>query len=133
MSDMINVGVELPRDYAECRETPKMVHSVLDTNYTIKMGSREEIGLHEDNMGECKTYAKEILICTKDSECDEKELRVRTQEIVAHEFLHAYFNEAGIELDSEDEEKICYFFMKNWRKLNNSILEVLDKSGFLDK
>ena len=111
----------------------EVVHSVLDTPYTIRLGKREMIGLSSENMGECRPYAKEILVCTTDEKCTEKELRVRTQEILAHEFLHAYLDEAGIELDEETEEKMCYFFMKNWRKMNNSIIEVLDDFGFLDK
>ena len=109
------------------------VHSVLGAEYTIKIGSREEVGLSEENMGECRIYSKEIMVCTEEEKCTEEELRVRTQEIFAHEFLHAYFNEAGIELDAEAEEVVCNFFMKNWRKLNNSIIEVLDDFGFLDK
>lgn len=111
----------------------EVVHNVLDTPYTVKVGKKDLINIADDNMGECKTYAKEILVCTEDEKCTEKELRVRTQEILAHEFLHAYLNEAGVELSDEAEEKICYFFMKNWRKMNNSILEVLDELGFLDK
>lgn len=111
----------------------EFVHSVLGTDYTVRLGSRKSIGLNEENMGECKTYAKQILVCTEDSVCTEEELEVRTREIVAHEFFHAYLNEAGVELDPEIEEKVCYFFTKNWRKLFNSILDVLDESGFLDK
>lgn len=114
-------------------ELIELVHSVLGTDYTVRFGSREAVGLNEANMGECKTYAKEILVCTEDSVCTEKELEVRTQEIVAHELFHAYLNEAGIELDPEIEEKVCFFFTKNWRKLNNSILSVLDEISMLDK
>lgn len=110
-----------------------LIHSVLGTYYEVLLGGREEIGIAEENMGECRVYAKKILVCTDRGDCTEEELRVRTQEVVAHEFLHAYLNEAGVDLEEGNEEKLCDFYMKNWRKLNNSILEVLDKSGFLDK
>lgn len=110
----------------------KLIHSVLGTNYEVLIGSKEEIGIAEQNDGECRLYAKQILVSTEKGDCTDEELRVKVQEIVAHEFFHAYLNEAGV-VDSGDEEKICDFYMKNWRKLNNSILEVLDESGFLDK
>lgn len=109
-----------------------LIHSVLGTHYEVLIGSRDEIGIAEENMGECRVYAKKILVCTDRGDCTEEELRVKVQEIIAHEFLHAYLNEAGVDLTDGDEEKLCYFYMKNWRKLNNSVLEVLDKSGFLD-
>lgn len=109
-----------------------LIHNVLGTSYEVLIGEREEIGIAEENMGECRVYAKKILVCTDQGDCTEEELRVKVQEIVAHEFLHAYLNEAGVDLTDGDEEKLCDFYMKNWRKLNDSILEVLDKSGFLD-
>lgn len=106
--------------------------NVLGTDYRVLMGTKEEIGLDEDHMGMCKVFAKDILVHIGADDCDEKELRVRTKEIVAHEFFHAYLNEVGLELEPEVEERLADFFMKNWQKMNNSILEVLDKSGFLD-
>lgn len=88
--------------------------------------------MSEENVGECRTYSKKIMVCTEDEECTEEELQKKVQEVLAHEFLHAYLNEAGVLMGDEEEERLCDFFMKNWRKLNNSILEVLDESGFLD-
>lgn len=110
----------------------KLVHSVLGTNYDVKIGERADIDLSEEHLGICKVYAKEILVATDVQDCNEEELQVRTQEVVAHEIFHAYLNEAGMELDEDVEERLADFYMKNWRKINNSILEVLDKSGFLD-
>lgn len=110
----------------------RIIHNVLGTNYEVLFGSREEIKLPEENMGECHIYAKKILVCTEKGEITYEELKVKVQEIVAHEFLHAYLNEAGVDIEDGNEEKLCDFYMKNWRKLNNSILEVLDESGFLD-
>ena len=111
----------------------KLVHNVLDTPYEVLFGERTDTGMSEDNMGECKVYAKQILVCTEQGECTEKELEVKVQEIVAHEIFHAYVNEAGLDLDPDEEELVATFYMKNWRKMNNSILSVLDETGFLDK
>lgn len=111
----------------------EILHSVLGTEYKVLLGDKADIGLDEDHLGVCRVYAKEILVATDVQDCNEKELEVRTQEVVAHEIFHAYLNEAGMELDDSVEERLADFYMKNWRKLNNSILEVLDESGFLDK
>ena len=110
----------------------EIIHNVLGTPYTVKVGHREEINLKEEFAGECRIYSKEILVCADKGECTEEEHEKKVQEIIAHEFFHAYVNEAGLDLDSRDEELLATFYMKNWRKLNNSVLEVLDESGFLD-
>ena len=109
-----------------------MIHSILGTPYQVLVGEREEIGIGENNAGECRIYSKKILVCTEKGDCTDRELLIKTQEIVAHEVLHAYLNEAGVDLDDGDEEKVSDFYMKNWRKLNNSILSILDEIGFLD-
>lgn len=109
-----------------------LIHSVLGTNYEVLLGDRDEIGIAEENMGECRSFSKKILVSTTQDDCTEEELRVRTQEVVAHEIFHAYVNEAGLDLTPDTEERVASFFMKTWRKINNSILEVLDKTGFLD-
>lgn len=75
---------------------------------------------------------KKILVKTDKEDCKKKELEVRTQEILAHEIFHAYLNECGLELDSQVEEQLANFYMKNWRKMNNSVLECLDELGLLD-
>lgn len=108
-----------------------MIHSVLGTDYEVLLGSREEIGLDKEHMGECRIYSKKILVCTEEEDCTKEELSKKVQEIVAHEFLHAYLNEAGVDIAYGDEEKMCDFYMKNWRKMSNSIIDVLDRSGFL--
>lgn len=60
----------------------------------------------------------------------------RAEEIVAHEIFHAYCNESGnesgIDIDDDTEEKFAVWYMKMWRKMNNSILQVLDENGLLD-
>lgn len=111
----------------------KLIHNVLGTPYEVLLGDREEINIDKENMGECRVYSKKVLVCTEKGDCTEEELEVRVQEILAHELFHAYANEAGLDLDSDTEEMVATFFMKNWRKMNNSILTVLDETGFLDK
>lgn len=108
----------------------EVLHSVLGTEYKVKIG--EDVKLHEDYAGECKIFTKEILVSSKYDGFSEEELKVKVQEVVAHEFLHAYLNEAGLLLNEDVEESIADFFMKNWRKINNSILEVLDQTDYLE-
>lgn len=111
----------------------KSVHNVLGTPYEVLLGNRDEINMSDENMGECRVYSKKILVCTEKGDCTDEELEVRVQEIIAHEFFHAYANEAGLDLDSDTEEMVATFFMKTWRKMSDSILAVLDETGFLDK
>ena len=111
-----------------------LVHNIMGTEYTVKFGSREEIGLSQENLGLCRIYEKEILVCTEMGDCKtSKEWGRQTTEILAHEIFHAYVNESGVDLEVEDaEEVMAYFYMKNWRKMNNSILGILDEMGLLD-
>lgn len=110
------------------------IHSVLGTPYVFEFGDRESLELSPENIGECRVYAKKILVCTEKEDCvTEEELDLKVREILAHEIFHAYLNEAGIDLDDSVEEQLASFYMKNWRKMSDSILEVADETGFLDK
>ena len=111
----------------------KLVHNIMGTDYEVLLGQKLEIGISDENMGECRNYSKKILVSTEQDDCTDRELEVRTQEVVAHEIFHAYANEAGLDLTPDNEEMVANFFMKTWRKMNNSILTVLDETGFLDK
>ena len=107
---------------------------ILGTTYEVSLGDKEEIELDKDHLGECRIFGKKILVKTNQDDCkDSEELRLRTQETVAHEIFHAFINESGVDIEPEIEEQIACFYMKNWRKMSNSILEVLDETGFLDK
>ena len=106
---------------------------VMGCIYKVLVGKADEIHIDKENMGECRTWGKKILVKTDKEDCKKRELEVRTQEILAHEIFHAYANEAGLDLDDRTEEMVANFFMKNWRKMNDSILEILDVTGFLDK
>ena len=110
----------------------EIVHNVLGTPYTVEFGDRSEININENYAGECRIFTKKILVCTEKEDCDEEEIVLKTQEILAHEIFHAYINESGVDIDSDTEEVLASFFMKNWRKMNNSILEILDLTGFID-
>ena len=105
---------------------------VMGCPYRVLVGKADEIHIDKENMGECRTWGKKILVKTDKEGCKKRELEVRTQEILAHEIFHAYLNECGLELDSQVEEQLANFFMKNWRKMNNSVLECLDELGLLD-
>lgn len=105
---------------------------VMGCIYKVLVGKADEIHIDKENMGECRTWGKKILVKTDKEDCKNRELEVRTQEILAHEIFHAYLNECGLELDSQVEEQLANFYMKNWRKMNNSVLECLDKLGLLD-
>ena len=107
----------------------QFVHNVLGTPYLVKIG--DEVEIDKDYVGMCKIYAKEILVNTKAENYTEEELRVKVGEIVAHEIFHAYLNEAGLQLEEETEELLADFYMKNWRKMSNSIFKVLDEANFL--
>lgn len=102
-------------------------HRVMGADYHVKFGSKKNIGMSEDNMGECRCYAREILVHTDPEDCSEKELTVRTKEIIAHELFHAYANEAGLDLDPRDEERVATFFMKNFNKMYESIEELYSR------
>ena len=108
----------------------EFVLDVLGTDYIVKLGTREEIGMSPDLCGECRVFAKEILVSTdcEDRELTKKELGNRTSEILAHEIFHAYLNEAGIEVSDEVEETFAVFFMKVWSKIENTIKRAIYES-----
>ena len=104
----------------------EFVHNVLGTDYDVKLGSRAELEMPIEYCGLCKEYTKEILVCNdKENGISDREMRERVKEILAHEIFHAYLNEAGLVINHEDEERLCDFYMKNWRKLTNSMKEIV--------
>lgn len=108
--------------------------SVLDTEYLVNIGERKEIGLSEENMGECRIYSKKINVLDSMDDCvlvSESEQRAR--EIIAHEIFHAFCNESGLAVDDDTEELFATWYMKVWRKMSNAILQVLDENGLLDE
>lgn len=104
--------------------------NIMGTDYEIKFGSKKFLGMKEEDIGECKIFSKEILVCTEAQDCNAEELKVRTMEIIAHEVFHAYANEAGLDLEPDVEERVATFFMKNYVKMNDTIEELYQKWGF---
>ena len=103
----------------------EITHEILGVPYLVKIGLREEIELDDDRNGECREYSKVIKVCTDLEDFTEEEVRVRVEETLAHEFLHGYFAECGLRVD--EEEKVCEFYMRNFRRLQNSIDSVYRK------
>ena len=104
----------------------KMKHNVMGTPYEVLIGERKDIGMSEDHMGECRVYSKKILVCTDLGDCTVEERDVRVKETLAHEIFHAYANEAGLDLSDDQEEMVATFYMKNWKKMHDSVLNILD-------
>lgn len=107
--------------------------SILGTDYLVSAGNRKEICLDKSNDGECRRFSNNIKVLhSLEGDVTEYEKDKRAEEIVAHEIFHAYCNESGIDIDDDTEEKFAVWYMKMWRKMNNSILQVLDENGLLD-
>lgn len=98
--------------------------SILGSVYNVLFGKRKDIKLDEEYLGECRSYSKEIKVCTDVNDCREDELKIRNLEVISHEVFHAYINEAGIELDDEVEEQLASFYQKNHLKMEETISEI---------
>lgn len=106
---------------------------VLGKDYEVQLGEQKEINLPEDLSGQCAYYLNNIKVEHSMRGCDtETEKDRRTVDTVAHELFHAYIHESGVELSEEDEEKLAVWYGVMWRKMNNSILAVLDECGLVD-
>ena len=98
--------------------------SILGSIYKVLFGKRKDIKLNEEYLGECRSYSREIKVCTDVLDCREDELKVRNLEVISHEVFHAYINEAGIELDENVEEMLASFYQKNHLKMEDTISEI---------
>lgn len=111
----------------------KSLVNVLGEEYTCKLGERCEVGLSPDFEGECRPYLKELRVLHSLEGVDSVEEKdSRTEGIVAHEIFHAFVSESGLDIPEDVEETLACWYMKMWRKMNNSILQVLDENGLLD-
>lgn len=108
----------------------KMDYDILGTTYHFIFGTRDKIHIADGYDGECHVFSKEILVCTDQGECTYEEMQVKVSEILAHEIMHAFLNEAGIDCE-QGEECVCNFYMKNWRKMNNLQMEILDRLSLI--
>lgn len=98
--------------------------SILGSVYKVLFGKRKDIKLDEEYLGECRSYSKEIKVCTDVSDCKNGELQVRNLEVISHEVFHAYINEAGLDLDENVEEMLASFYQKNHLKMEETISEL---------
>lgn len=106
---------------------------VFDKEYTVKVGTIDELGLSEDLSGECSYYLNLIKIEDSMRRCeDEIEKDGRTSNTVAHEIFHAFIHESGFDLPEDVEERLAVWFACNWRRMNNSIIGILDELDILD-
>lgn len=112
----------------------KELHTnVLGTDYKVLVGKRKEIGIPKKLRGQCCNYLKQVMVEHSMRGCDtEEEKNVLTTEVVAHEMFHAFVNESGLDIPEDVEETLALWYEKNWRKLNNSIIGLLDELNLLD-
>lgn len=104
--------------------------NIFGEKYTVKMGAKSEIGLR-DNIGGVKLYEREILIDTNKGDDEgvytDKGLKNKVESIIAHEIFHAYLNEAGIYIPEDLEELMATFYEKNWRRMYDSVFDILNE------
>jgi len=103
--------------------------NILGCDYTFKCGDRSEVDCDNTCDGMTKVYDKEVHIVTHFEDFTEAQERKRVQEVVAHEIFHAFCMESGLSVDDVNEEAVAVFFGIQWRKINNVILDVLDRLG----
>ncbi len=83
--------------------------SILGTEYEIA----EDSGLYRTDFdGICKNYGKSVraraLADMLDQDSTEKEKRIRLDEVMRHELVHAFFFESGLNEYSEDEQLVSW-------------------------
>ena len=79
--------------------------NILGQNYYYKLTNGKEDDAMLDNdklLGECRFYAKEIVIC---KDIADKEFK---KQIIRHEIIHAFLHESGLEKHKYDEDLINY-------------------------
>ena len=106
-----------------------MIVDVLGTKYTIK---QDDSLIKSGCDGLCKGYEKEITHRgAKDMLCEDDPIEVkelRYEEVLRHELIHAFFNEAGLERYSYDE-LLVEWMAKQFPKM----VQAMEKCGALKK
>lgn len=107
----------------------KVHTSILGADYEVRVGKRKELGLPKHLMGQCAHHLHLILVehSHRGGSVTDEERDSRTKGIVAHEVFHAFVKESGLDLDESTEEKFALWYEQQWDKMNNCILDVLDK------
>lgn len=79
---------------------------VLDTLYKVSVGTRSELNLWDDQLGNCNFYDKTIQVVTDLSEVVEPDVSYSgvVKEVILHELCHAFLYESGRVKDAEGEE-----------------------------
>ena len=96
---------------------------ILGTKYELIKNDHSLIEVNID--GECKTYAKVIILCeygatvvglemmsSVNNENAEDERKKRHSEVMRHEVIHAFFNESGLSDYSNNEELVDWLAMQ---------------------
>lgn len=112
----------------------KSLHTqILGEDYEVKVRKRKELDLPKELQGSCAYLLKQILVEHSNRECQtDIEKDKRTSNTVAHEVFHAYVHESGLDLDEATEERLAVWYETMWRRMNNTILDVLDELGLVD-
>lgn len=103
---------------------------ILGTEYTVVVGSELPKNGYD---GLCYTYDKVIHIAEDSEEVLTLEGKRRVlEEIICHEISHAFLFESGYAANS-DEESLVVWLSRYVRKIDNCVIEVLDKLEEFDK
>lgn len=90
-------------------ETKQKIN-ILGTEYLAIVDDDECIKLNADGL--CRFYDKKIIIRSIDKllvdGASEEEKRIRMQEVVRHEIIHAFFSESGLDDYSDNEQLVSW-------------------------
>jgi len=96
--------------------------NILGTEYSIEIDDTLETELD----GLCKEYDKRISIRNAGSMLDDDDStgvkKIRFDEVLRHEIIHAFFYEAGLE-DYSDNEQLVDWIAKQFPKLEKAFKE----------
>lgn len=111
-----------------CIERENMKVNVLGTEYEIII---DDSIVSKGVDGLCKSYDKEIVIRSKGemlgSEDSESSKEVRYKEVLRHELIHAFFDEAGLDDYSSNEQLV------NWIAIQfPKMLKAFIEAGCVD-
>ena len=112
----------------------KTLHTnILGADYEVNVGKRKEIGLPKHLRGQCAPFLHNISVEHSMRQMRTEEERDKfTANVVAHEVFHAFVKESGLELPEDLEERLATWYEEHWRKMNNSICNILDELNLLD-
>lgn len=84
--------------------------NILGTEYAVGIDDAACMDLNSDGL--CRFYDKQIIVKSLekylDPDSSEETRRIRMQEVVRHEIIHAFFDEAGLANYSENEQLVSW-------------------------